>query len=248
MGAIIHGGAFVLVCWALWSEWFGREMPIVFPVVGILALVFFAVRFLRHLLGRRLKYRFGLRSLLLFVAVASVFFSWFAVRMRKAEKQQAAVAELRERGASVQYDWEDALLRKVPRDQLGFPTGTIEWEPPLPLWLWNLLGEDFCATVIHVTFDEDTVDEDLVYLEDLPDLTWLCLWVCPNVTDGGLKHLERLHHLEYLNLGETKVTDKGLVHLTELKNLDFLIFDFTRVTDEGIEELRKSLPNTFIRN
>ena len=59
-------------------------------------------------------------------------------------------------------------------------------KPPEPLWLRNLLGDDFFADVV------------LVYLDGT------------QVTDAGLKHLTGLTKLQALNLGSTQVTDAGV--------------------------------------
>ncbi len=43
-------------------------------------------------------YQFRLRSLLLFVTLVAVFCSWYAVKKRQADRQKAAVDELRRHG------------------------------------------------------------------------------------------------------------------------------------------------------
>ena len=68
------------------------------------------------------------------------------------------------------------------------------------------------------------------------------------VSDAGLKHLSSLKSLEYLNLYNTQVTDAGIKALASLKNLKKLYLWQSKVTPKGAEELKKSLPNTYIHS
>src|SRR4051794_11935806 len=85
---------------------------------------------------------FSLRTLLVFVTVASVGFGYFAHKLRQAERQRAAVEALRIAGGRlVRYDYQ---IDSDGNDLPGFP------EPPGPAWLLDRLGIDFLANVTLV--------------------------------------------------------------------------------------------------
>lgn len=67
------------------------------------------------------------------------------------------------------------------------------------------------------------------------------------VTDSGLRELEGLKNLAWLDLRATHVTDAGLKELAALKKLVILLLQDTRVTNAGVAELRKPLPKCEIR-
>ena len=67
------------------------------------------------------------------------------------------------------------------------------------------------------------------------------------VTDDGLKDLEGLVHLRFLELNQTGITDAGLTHLKGLSTLETLLLFNTNVTDAGVAELEMALPNCTIR-
>jgi hypothetical protein len=68
-----------------------------------------------------------------------------------------------------------------------------------------------------------------------------------SITDEGLKHIPLMTNLEKLLLDENReITDNGLDHLKGLKELRVLVLWRTQVTDSGVQELKESLPTTFI--
>lgn len=80
-------------------------------------------------------------------------------------------------------------------------------------------------------------DTDLELLSSLSNLTVLSLAGCPNLTDAGLVHLQRLTKLQTLNLGPSKITDGGLKNLSELKQLEILNLSGTKIGDAGLAHL-----------
>ena len=64
-----------------------------------------------------------------------------------------------------------------------------------------------------------------------------------NITDNGLKYLEKLVNLRVLELQGQNITDAGLVHLKGLKNLEKVNLGHSDVTKAGIAELQKALPD-----
>ncbi len=177
------------------------------------------------------RFQFSIRSLLVLVMVVAVPCSWFALEMKKANKQQEAVAEIRKAAGYVQYDYDRQFWRQ----------GGIA-QPPAPVWLLNLLGVHFFADVVWVgDFHCQFTDATLKNLKDLTELEELDLG-STKITDAGLKNLEGLTRLRPLRLEFTEVTDAGLVHLKGLKQLRELLLSNTHVTNAGVRELRKALP------
>ena len=62
------------------------------------------------------------------------------------------------------------------------------------------------------------------------------------VTDAGLKHLNGLSQLDWLDLSDTQVTDAGLANLKELSSLRALDLTGAQVTVAGVAELQRALP------
>jgi hypothetical protein len=59
-----------------------------------------------------------------------------------------------------------------------------------------------------------------------------------NITDAGLKLLEEMPNLEYVNLQETKVGDEGISHLRKFMRLDYLDLTDTHVTNTGLQHVK----------
>jgi len=175
----------------------------------------------------RRRLQFGLRTLLLAVAVCAAACSWFAVRKHRASQQRAAIEALGDR-AWVVYDYQ------LDADGLHIEGA----EPPGPAWLRNLLGDDFFADAEVVWSSTDFDDDDLAHLAGLARLRRLQL-ARSRVTDEGLAHLKSLPELENLSLSSTRITDAGLVHLKQLPKLEALGLDYTGATDAGLVHLHQ---------
>jgi hypothetical protein len=179
-------------------------------------------------------YQFSLRTLLVFVLLASLGASWLAVRLHHARRQRDAVIAIRAAGGTVGYDYE------VDKTNMFI---VQEAEPPAPPWLEWLFGDDFFADVVLVdVYEPDFGDADVEHLKDLTELRSLQL-SSTQVTDAGLEHLKGLANLTDLRLHHTQVTDAGLEHLRGLTKLKALYIPFTRVTSKGVERLQRALPN-----
>jgi hypothetical protein len=108
----------------------------------------------------------------------------------------------------------------------------------------------------------------LQIFQHLPELTYIRLWDCPNISDAGLKHvgrLEKLTRLEltmtngigddglkhlrplqkltHLNLNGTSITDRGMLHLHNLASLEHLEIGGTKVTPQAVKAIQKAIPN-----
>ena len=131
------------------------------------------------------RYQFHLRTLLLFLVVASSAFGWLGIELRARRERQAALAK--QEAALVHYR---RLTPGVMR------SGDSAW------------GLDFsqCTT--------SPGDDDLVQLSDMPDLHFLNLRNT-QITDAGLGHLASMRQLKTILLADTQVTDEGVRKLQE---------------------------------
>jgi internalin A len=197
---------------------------------------------------KRRWYQFSLRSLLIFVGLCALPCSWYAVRMRTAEKQRVAVEKLRKAGAKIHYDYQGSVEFDIP-----------DREPSK--FLQNIFGIDFLSNVTGVICDQNVnpsklnalkdlprlrgldlllsqyADADIAFLDELPDLKWI--GVPESMGDEGLRHLAAMHNLEDLCLHYRPITDQGLIHLQGLKHLESLDLTATKITDKGLQYLGK---------
>ena len=86
--------------------------------------------------------RYCLLTLLLFVLIGVILCGWFAIRMKRAERQKEAMRAIQVLGMGVKYDYESDLHSGA----YYYPISGAEL--PGPLWLRALLGDDFFRTVI----------------------------------------------------------------------------------------------------
>jgi hypothetical protein len=159
--------------------------------------------------ARRRWYQFHLWHLFVLVLIAAIPCSWFGARMAKARRQREVVAEVEKLNGLVFYDYQSNT--DGVRD--------VGDRAPGPAWLRNLVGVDFMADVVDVSFDGT------------------------QLTDAGLERIKDMRRLETLELTGTEITDAGLEHLKGLPNLRQLWLADTRVTKEGVKHLQQALPN-----
>jgi hypothetical protein len=217
-------------------------------VVGVGMVMFLMFVWFALALLFRWRFQFSLRSLLVLVVAVAIPCSWLAVEMDQARKQKEAVEAIEKAGGVVWYHYESD-------DSSVAIVGT---EPTGPLWLRNLLGNDFfaeaesvdlgptcmasasgeAAIIVSVRVGTDAVIERLQFI---PHVRELCL-NNSDITDAGLEALTRLRQLQWLQLDDTKITDAGLEHLKRMTQLQRLDLDSTQVTDEGVKELQQALP------
>jgi hypothetical protein len=176
---------------------------------------------------KRRWFSYSLRTLLVFVTIASAGFGWLGYKMRQAQRQKEAVEAIRKLKGTVEYDYHCDVHYGVTK----VPT------PPGPAWLRKLLGDDFFANVYLVSFEQGVNEAQLVHLEGSHQLRVLGLGNS-QVTDAGLAHLQRLTRLKNLQTFQcTQVTDAGLVHLQGLSDLEWLELGGAQVTDAGLSRL-----------
>lgn len=170
--------------------------------------------------------RHWFRAILLLMLVVGVGIAWFVVKRQGVARQRSAVDAILKAGGSVKYDYQSVQGA----------------EPPGPLWLRKLVGNDFFTSVVSVNLSESQItDAQLECLESLPTLQELDLYGT-KTSDVGLGHVGGLVHLERLGVDGTQITDSGLEQLSGLPQLGNLDLSGTKVTDAGLKYL-KILPN-----
>ena len=237
-------------------EWFafnrhkGWTVLVCLATVGA-AFLLMSLWFLAAVVFRR-RFQFGILSLLLLTVVVAVPCSWLTVAREHAERQREAVAEIKKVGGTVSYDYQHGPC--------GYPIGCAQ--PPAPLWLRSLLGDDLFTDVTGVSFITSTVDDaGLECLKGLPRIR--SLWLTgAKVSNGGVQHLNGLTDLLELYFDDTaiddvgftrlrglsqlqylgasnKVSDAGLQHLVAFPQLRGLRLDYGRVSDAGLKHLQR---------
>ncbi len=68
------------------------------------------------------------------------------------------------------------------------------------------------------------------------------------ITDEALKVIAKLPRLQNLTIPYTHVSDEGIAMLSETPTLEVLDVFMTRVTSEGVRDLKKRLPNCWVRH
>lgn len=150
----------------------------------------------------RPRLQFRLKWLLILIAVLSAPLSWLGWKLEEKRRERWAVAEIR-RMASVVLDNYDLRTR-------------FEDEPPGPVCLRRLLGDDFFVHVEIVMLKPGSApaDDALIYLQYCAQLRDLDLTGC-KVTDSALVQLRQLCALEYLDVTDTKLSADGIAALQQ---------------------------------
>jgi len=173
--------------------------------------------------------RFKLRSLMtLFTLVAAVIGYWAA----SAKQQRDAVDWVKSHGGSAYYPYSNP---------------NVQFEPSLPSWLIQSLGNDFFYPIKRVEFRHQPVDDlsalttlsQLVYCgiddglltdaTELYHLTKLMVLVIPRNPIRQLDGIQNLHSLRLLDASNTKVVD--LQPLGRIAALNCLFLRGTPVHD-----------------
>jgi Leucine-rich repeat (LRR) protein len=196
---------------------------------------------------RRRWFQFSLRTALLLMFLASLFFAGFAWRRNRAERQRQIVAELRELGADVEYSYFSLTKRR------GF---NIRVSPSeeffLCAWLRRFCGDDFVydvnAVYIVKSVPPEATRSALVLIKKLPELKRLCL-DGDAITAADLRALPSLTSLEMLSLASRsaessrtnrggRLTDSDLTPLEGATQLQGLTLEYQPIGDAGIAHLR----------
>lgn len=211
--------------WFAFNEHKGWTVLIAVASVGV-AMLLMLFWFAASLLFRR-QFQFGVRLLLVLVVAIAIPCSWLTMEIQQTRKQREAVEAIVKLGGWVYYDYQwDVSDRWIENA-----------EPPEPIWLRELFGDDLFSAVACVDlFGNQVTDAGLEHLKGLTELRYLHLDTT-RVTDAGPEHIKGLTQLRHLVLHHTQVTDAGLGHLKAMTQLTVLQLGYTQVTDAGLEHL-----------
>lgn len=210
-----------------------------------LLLIWFGV----SLVFRR-PFRFSLRALLVFVLVCAISFNWLSITMHEARKQREAVVAIEKLGGHVGYDYEYDHW-KAHEGEIGFQE---QPEPPGPLWLRELAGDDFVDSVVSAwlgryampssegLIDRPITDSDVEILSEFSNLREVSFEFQP-ITDSSLRRLAAFRHIRSIGLYGTQITDNGLVLLKGLPDLEDIDIGDTPASLQGIVAIRKDWPS-----
>jgi hypothetical protein len=157
-----------------------KNWTVLIAIAVVLAAIVLLLLWFGVSLVFRLRFQFGIRSLLVLTFVLAVVGSWFAVRVGQARRQANVVEALREARRRITYDYETD-------DDGPFIDSAIS---PGPAWLEVRLGGDFLSDVVTATSSYEDDDEYVCRVSELRKLRILHL-ANSQVTDGGLVYLSR---------------------------------------------------------
>jgi hypothetical protein len=207
---------------------------------------------------RKLKPRFGLRTLLVMVTALAILLGWCAHVVRKVRRTEEIAQRLEATGATVGFEGCSVLGIQVEKKTV-------------PDWAWRFFGEAAFADVTYVWLDggfgeSPPSEKEIALLAELPQLNSI---VCeqmdlpsnsidvfshlPNLKDVEFSsvdlvdsHLEmlaaapKLRQLGLNSWGTDEITDETLARVSELQQLRSLELVWCGgVSSEGIRQLRK---------
>ena len=173
--------------------------------------------------------------------VISMLAVWLGLHLHSARLQEQSVDAVQESGGEVRYDYQ------YPEGRYGRDDVDYLATSPVPQWLLDWLGVDFCHDVVEVDVhrnygngreNRNADDVLLGRLHGFPELRRLELVHC-GITDEGLRRLPILASLETLDLSYSSVTDDGMPYLGRLKSLKSLELGHTRVNGRGFHRLSR---------
>jgi len=184
---------------------------------------------------RRRWLKFSLGGLLLAITLLCLLLGWQADRVAR---QRRAVEMVERLGGHVAY--EHQWYESPP-----FSHYNPQIESRAPLWLRELVGEDWFRTVALVSIERSSKtlsEDDISQLAGFRRLRQLSLR--SQVTDGQLEHIATLSELETFRCDGERITDQGLMALSRLGKLRELeIVDSekrdTPFTERGIRYLAR---------
>jgi hypothetical protein len=163
--------------------------------------------------GRRWRFQYSLRSLLIFVTVVGVLCGWLGRFILRVQHQRSVVTQIKALGGRVNYDYQVAGMR----DRSHSPP------PPGPGFIRWIFGDDVFANVEAVLFSSEhqLKDEDVAILKELPHLKYVSLYG-PGITDNGIEVVCHVPEIQALQIDRTGVTDAAISFIGRLPQLRFL--------------------------
>lgn len=181
-------------------------------------------------LPRRRRFRFSVRALLIATALLGAM---LGLRIRTAQRQEAAVRAIRALGGTVFYDYQ---MKRRQDPSAGRAIVDPNASPAYPAWFRRIADRLFPPRVEYVSLrDTGATDAHLCLLDDLPHVTVLDL-KSTRITDRGMVHLSRLP-LEVLSLWKTGIGDEGIRQLRDRTALRNVVLDETKVTDAALADV-----------
>lgn len=220
-------------------------------------------------IAKRVRFRFGLRTLLIVTMVSGIGLAWLGYKVRDVREQAKILRRVRDRGFLVGFD------DHMPGwwfDRFGW-NGVLFWghvgvvcrDKP------STITEEDLKTLQGLRYSELSLnrsgltdeqmrqwkppkelknlsaqltgfnDKTAEHVSHFSNLEELELWGAP-LSDAGVAHIARLPRLHTLGLQTTAISDSAVKHLASMKQLRELRIWRTAITPQGVEELRAALP------
>jgi Leucine-rich repeat (LRR) protein len=189
--------------------------------------------------------RFSLRTFFLVVTALCI---WIGIRVNAARHQREAIAAILKAGGSVTFDYQLIAGSGRPGTSATSPAAN----PPGPVWLRDLIGEEFFRTAVAVTFDyrahqRSLTTSELAELSKLPALRTLSAVNSPfsrvrqsKSAAGGesASAWSSLSRALSFGLTETLIDTTGMKQIGRLTNLRELTLDNNQITDVGLSHVK----------
>lgn len=179
--------------------------------------------------ARKVTIRFRSTTLFLAVSLIALPLAVIAWWMRGVSMCARVARDVVDRGGMVayQYNWDRrSSFRVADRD------------PPGPEWMRKLFGTNVMSSLALVHGSRDTTDTDLAAWTSACHEVKTMWLPRTNVTDAGMRSLEKCVKLEDIDLSFTAITDDGLRQIARIRTLRSLKLTNTRISDQGMECLR----------
>jgi Leucine-rich repeat (LRR) protein len=172
----------------------------------------------------------SVRSLLLFVSAAAIFFAWFGWRLRLGHRRDAAVEKIVRAGGDAAYasQFDGHYSRQT--------TGTYE-PSAFSALLERLFGTDPFRQLMAVRVS-DPKSVKIISEYKLTGLEILALRDS-GIADPDTVHIRDCKRLKVLTLDNTPVSDRSIDNILECRQLEQLYLRNTKVTEEGVKKLSR---------
>ncbi len=179
---------------------------------------------------------------MLFMAVVSIAFGWFAYERNRNTRQEQAVAALRKMRAIVWYDYQLqveaqkyqdrdvkqflSFARDSRRCAAGLSKAGMLAQPDVSAWLRGALGKDYGSDVSLVFLDhyvasQGDIGEAWKLVSALPRLKALYAQKL-DLSRIDLAELESLKQLTHLQLYQAQLSDRSLIPIGQAEKIESL--------------------------
>lgn len=185
-----------------------------------------------------------LRDAQLAIATRYGFTSWDALRAHVEGVTGAGDIAQRQRGIDYENPVQDVipvkavLTREIVRELVERGTTGVKIDASVPRESLALLAGAASVRRLDLSHRGDLVDEDLAFLEAMPQLTAISLAWCQRITDKAVGYLRRHQQLEQVSLYWTATGDEAVAALVGKRSLDRVALGNT-LTDAGVARLRE---------